>query len=143
LLGVTLLGSCSGCLFTRHTTNVVRQNEALRPVRFESEQAQSVFEAGVAETKSRKEGSNPRLFAIPFVLWYSRVDAISDNAAHNDAAALCDANGDGLITLQEALAYSARFPQEKAKVTESHPGQVEAVSAEQPLAAPLPQTPPR
>jgi hypothetical protein len=112
-----LIAVNSGCLFTRHTTNVVRKNEKPRPVGFESAQAKNIFDGKVAEVKafSRTEMSNPRVVAVPFLLWYSSTDVVSDNGIYNDQVAICDTNGDGIISLAEATTYAARVDEQTAK----------------------------
>lgn len=107
-LGAMLLMLECGCLVVRTTTRVVRENEAMRMVKFESEQARSAFEAGVDEVRAQKKGCDVDAFAIPFLCLLCNTTTISDNAVYNDQAALCDTDGDGLITDQESLAYRAR-----------------------------------
>lgn len=123
VLGAMLLTLECGCLVVRTTTRVVRENEALRMVKFESEQSRSVFEAGVDEVKTQKKDSNGDAFAVPFLCLLHNTTTISDNAVYNDQAALCDTDGDGLITDQESLAYrdrvAARTRTENAKAREA------------------------
>lgn len=114
VLGVTI----PGCLFVRHSTNVVRQDEQRRPVQFESESAKNIFQAGVVKMSDHKEGSNPHVVAIPFLCWYSRVDVPSDNAVYNDQVAACDSNGDGLIATSEAQLFGERV-QEQIQLAEA------------------------
>jgi hypothetical protein len=59
----------------------------------------------VAEIKGHVETSNPQLVAVPFLLWYSRVDVPFDTAIYNDQLLICDSNGDGFISTQEAAAF--------------------------------------
>ena len=134
-----LLGFGPGCLLVSHSTQVVRENEKLRPVRFESEQAKIAFEASVHQMQAIKESSDPQLLAIPFLFWVSSTRELSDNAIYNDQAALCDLNGDGLITLQEAINYRARVDAiaQKAKAatstaSESKPASPATVTQKQP-----------
>jgi hypothetical protein len=131
LLGAVPLVSGSGCLFIRHATVPVREHEAVRPVQFESEQAKNVFEGGVTEMKAHKEETNAQVRAVPFLFWYSRVEVPSDNAVFNDQAQICDANGDNIITLEEAAAYRARIA-EKAKVAETKTRQNDTASSRSP-----------
>jgi len=107
-LGAMLLMLECGCLVVRTTTRVVRENEAMRMVKFESEQARSAFEAGVDEARAQKKGCDVDAFAIPFLCLLCNTTTISDSAVYNDQAALCDTDGDSLITDQESLAYRAR-----------------------------------
>ncbi len=128
-----ILSACSGCLFVRHSTRVIRENEPQRPVRFESEQAQNLFEGPVAELKSQKTGSNPQVFFIPFLCWYSREDVLSDAAVYNDQIAACDTNGDQVISLEEAAAYRA-VHDAKIRAEQAKQGEAQATAAR-----PIPQ----
>ena len=110
-----LVAFAPGCLITRHSTNVVRKNEKPRKVQFESAQAKNIFDGKVAEQKADKGMSNPNVFAVPFLLWYSTTDVVSDNGIYNDQIAICDTDGDRIITLQEAETYAARFDAKMAK----------------------------
>jgi hypothetical protein len=121
-LACALLLSCtSGCLFVRHNTRVVREKEALRPIQFESDQARSVFEAGVHELQAHKETSGGDVVAVPLLCWYSHVNELSDNAIYNDQESACDTNGDNIITLEEALPYRAKVTERMAMVDKSKP----------------------
>ena len=101
-----LLASSSGCLFVRHSTRVVRDKETPRAVQFESDAARNQFESGLAEIKPQvSNADNPQITAVPLLFWYSTTDKLSDTAVRNDQLLICDANGDGFITAQEAAAY--------------------------------------
>ncbi|MEN6449424.1 MAG: hypothetical protein ABFC96_02950 [Thermoguttaceae bacterium] len=104
----TLSCALSGCLFVRHSTRIVREKEAVHPIRFESDQAKTVFEAGVHQLQAHKETFGGDVLAVPFVCWRSHVNELSDNAVYNDQESACDLNGDGFISLEEALAYRAK-----------------------------------
>jgi hypothetical protein len=112
-----VLASNSGCLFTRHTTNIVRKNEKSREVTYESPQAKNIFEGKLAESRTNlgNNFSNPRIIAVPFVLWYSSTDIVSDTGVRNDQLAICDANGDSVITNDEAAYYATRVDELVAK----------------------------
>jgi hypothetical protein len=112
-----LLAFNTGCLFTRHTTNVVRKNEKPRAVAFESPQAKNIFDGKLVEAKTNLNTnfSNPRVVAVPFLLWYSSTDVVSDNGIYNDQLAICDINGDGVVTLDEASTYAAKVDEQIAK----------------------------
>jgi hypothetical protein len=107
----------SGCLFTRHTTTVVRKNEKPRAVTFESPQAKNIFDGKLVEARTNLNAnfSNPRVVAVPFLLWYSSSEVVSDNGIRNDQLAICDANGDNVIALDEATIYAARIDEQVAK----------------------------
>ena len=125
-LACALLLSCtSGCLFVQHKTRVVRDKEALRPVQFESDQACSVFEAGVHELQANKQSTDADVLAIPFVCVYSRTNVLSDNAIYNDQESASDTDGDNTITLQEALDYRARVTERMATAGKSTPVKVD------------------
>ncbi len=109
LLAAAALVSCSGCLITHHSTNVIRRHEARQPVHFESDLARQAFNARLEAQKEREQNKRATVLAIPFLLWYSRVDAKSENALFNDEAAVCDADADGRISYAEALAYNPTF----------------------------------
>ena len=96
-----------GCLIVHSSNRVIREDEPLRPVRFESEQAKSTFEDGVSEARAHKKKYEACEFAVPFLCMFSRTSEVSDNAVYNDQIALCDANGDGVINEQEASAFRA------------------------------------
>ena len=121
LVCAVLLCCSSGCLFVRHNTRVVREKEALRPIRFESDQARSVYEAGVHELQAHKDTSGGDVFAIPFLCWSSHVDQLSDNAIYNDQQSACDTNGDNMITLEEALAYRVKVTERMATAGNNKP----------------------
>lgn len=112
---LTLLSVNSGCLITHHNTNVVRKWEKPKAAQFESAQAKNIFDSKVADVKANPTTSNPRLFAIPFLLWYSSTEVVSDNGIYNDQLAICDTNGDGMISVQESMVYGARVDAEIAK----------------------------
>jgi hypothetical protein len=123
--GVAILAVNSGCLFMQHTTRVTRKNEKPRAITFESPQAKGIFNAKLAEAKNevKSNTTNPRFVAIPFLLFYSCTDTVSDNGIYNDQVALCDLNGDGVITLDEATTYGSKVDEliakhnaEKAKI---------------------------
>ena len=112
-----LIAFSSGCLFTRVTTNVVRKNEKPRAVAFESPQAKNIFDGKLAEAKANlpSNNSNPKVVAVPFLLLWASTDVVSDNAIRNDQLTICDTNGDGVITLDEATMYAAKVDEKIAK----------------------------
>jgi hypothetical protein len=112
---VFTLGVGSGCLITRHSTNIVRKHEKLRPVQFESAETKNLFDGKLAQAKSNQSMKNPQVFAVPFLLWYSSTDVVSDNGIYNDQVTLCDTNGDGVISNHEALVYAAKADQQVAQ----------------------------
>ena len=115
--GTALPAFCTGCLITRHTTNTVRKNEKPVAVQFESPRAKNVFESKLVEVRAVQNmiAANPRVVAVPFLLWWSSTEVVSGNGIFNDQVAICDANGDRVITLEESLVYAARVDEQVAK----------------------------
>ena len=95
LLAICLL-TLPGCLLNHSRHTVVRQNEPLRSVAFESEQARIAFEEIVKE-KSEDSESDAQL-AIPFLLGLDWSNRLSASAVRNDAIAQLDINRDGIIS---------------------------------------------
>ena len=86
---------------------IERDKEPLRPVQFESEQARQFFLGGVHDLQTHKQSSNVEASAVPF-LWLNISDStLSNNAIYNDQISACDTNGDGIISLQEAIVFRA------------------------------------
>ncbi len=141
VFGAILLVFESGCLVVHNSTRIVRENEPLRAVRFESEQAQSAFEAGVNEAKAHKKSQQSVALAVPFLCLFGRSTELSDNAVYNDEVVLCDADGDNVITEQEASAYRARLAERRstevaqARETVKSGGESETVSLRPPESA--------
>lgn len=123
-LPLAMAGVCSGCLFTHHQTNMVRQDEIRREVEFESLAARQAFSARAYDAAAREKATKTKVVAIPFLLWQSRMDVLSDNAYYNDQVVACDTNGDGRITVAEAVAYSPKFSLEDSVVAGSRSDQV-------------------
>jgi hypothetical protein len=157
LVAAVVLGLCPGCLLTHHSVNVLRQDEPRRTVQFESDLARQAFGARAYDDKAREAQSKAKFVAIPFLLWYSRTDVKSENAYYNDQVAACDANADGLITLDEALAFNPAYtaPTTSAAATESDGGPppepdggaarwpARTAGLQQPADAPMPEQVPR
>ena len=127
---LVLLCTSPGCLLTHHTTHVVREKEPRHEVRFESEEAEATFNARATAKDAPEKKGRFKLFAVPFLLWYSREDVLSENAWYNDQIVACDADRDGLITLREARAYNPKYVEEAAKLAESKPAAASTASAE-------------
>jgi hypothetical protein len=127
-----LLAFSSGCLITRHTTNVVRKNEKPRAVVFDSPQTKNIFDGKLVEVKSipNPNFQNPKVVAVPFLLWWSSTDVVSDNGIYNDQIAICDTNGDGTVTMDEANVYAAKIDERIAKHKEDK-AKIEAQLANQ------------
>ena len=145
LLAAALLCSTSGCLFVNHSTKVVRDKEPMQRVQFESEQAHQCFVAGVHDLQTRKQSYNFQVSAMPLLWWRSSANELSDNAIYNDQISVCDTNGDGVISTQEALTYRSIVAAQiseaaKRQTQESHP-ESPAVTTYDPPASPQ-TTPP-
>jgi hypothetical protein len=127
------------------STHVMRENEQRRPIRFDSEEAEAAFNARATDKTARDEARRTGFFAVPFLLLYSREHVLSDAAWYNDQITACDANSDGLITFQEALAYNRKYVDEAAKVAAMKPGangptgSSQPASFQQPLDPPMPE----
>jgi len=133
MAAVLLFGS--GCLITHHSTNIVRKNEKPRAVVFESPQAKNIFDGKVVEVRANQNSlNNPHVVAVPFLLWWSSTDVVSDTGIYNDQVAICDTNGDGVITLDEATIYAARVDEQIAK----HQAEKAKLEAQAGNAAPAP-----
>jgi hypothetical protein len=150
VLPAALLCLCSGCLITHHSTNVVRQDEPRRPVQFESSAAQQAFSARAFDEEAREKAAKTSFFAVPFLLWWSKTNVLSEGAYFNDQVAACDADGDGVISVQEALAYNPKSVVDASKLTQAKPRRsaaapaapspVQPASLHQAADAPTPET---
>lgn len=125
-LCATMLSFNTGCLFVRHSTKVVREKEKIQPARFESQQAEQYFLAGVHDLQTHKPNFDVQVSAVPLLWWYSRTSVLSDNAVYNDQLTACDLNADGVISASEAVAFRtgvaeqiAKTEKEKATANES------------------------
>lgn len=91
----------SGCLLNYSNDVVLRQDEPLRGLSFESEYAMHVFDQSVRraqKTDSRKSTSS---FNVPFIVGLSGSKTLSETAVRNDMGTLFDINQDGHITEYE------------------------------------------
>lgn len=97
-----------GCVTLFSKTEVIRDGEARRPVKFECQEAADKF---VAAAKSRNRDVAGAYVGVPFVTLYHRDTKIGETAAWNDAVARCDTDQDGTITLIEAVTFE-KFPKD-------------------------------
>src|SRR5262245_6393844 len=102
-LAVASLSLLPGCLTLFTKTEVVRGEEARRPIRFESGAAAEEFNKA---TKARSASLGGTYLGVPFVTLYSKNRQLSDSAHFNDCVARCDTDQDGIITLVEAQIFA-------------------------------------
>jgi hypothetical protein len=98
-----LLVFAPGCITLFSKTEVVRDGESPRPVKFESPEAAEVFHRAMKAKHDPCKGG--AYVGVPFVTLYSRDRVLSQSARFNDAVARCDTDQDGVITLVEAQIY--------------------------------------
>ena len=101
LLGVS--PALPGCLTPFTTKEVVRTEEARRPVTFESPAVAEKFAAATKQDKPTQVGGT-YMGASVLTLCLCE-EYLSGNAKFNDAVAKCDNNQDGVITAQEVEAF--------------------------------------
>lgn len=99
LLGAILVAPLSGCLLSHSNHSVIRQDEPLLQLAFESEKARSVFESKVQKRKQEDEAHAS--FAIPFIVGLKKSVSTSENAIRNDMATMMDINGDRFLSERE------------------------------------------
>lgn len=97
----------SGCLVMHASEKVVRQDERRERVDFESDFARRSFQGRALSGEARREAGGKFAFGIPFIAGFARSTVVSQNAWYNDQIAVCDADGDRLITDDEVLAFGA------------------------------------
>ena len=102
-------------------------------MQFESLAAQQAFSARAFDEEAREKAAKTNFFAIPFLLWWSKTNVLSEGAYYNDQVAACDADGDSVISVQEALAYNPKSAVDVSALAQSKP--------EQPSAAPAAPSP--
>ncbi|MFK7769507.1 MAG: hypothetical protein AB8B55_20000 [Mariniblastus sp.] len=90
----------SGCLLSHSNHAIVRQNEPLKQIAFETEKARAYYEAKVSERLDNSEASAS--FGIPFIVGLEKSTTTSENAVRNDVATLLDINGDRVVSEYEA-----------------------------------------
>jgi hypothetical protein len=104
LVVAACLSLCAGgCLTIYSKTEVIRGDEARRPIRFESALAAHHFNTHMEDQSAQLAHSH---LSLPFVTFYSRQQVLSDNAFFNDQVGKCDTDQDGVISLEEAKVYA-------------------------------------
>jgi hypothetical protein len=104
----------NGCLFVHSNTHILREHEKIRVVQFETDQARYAYESGVNELVAHQKPISGGATCIPFICLISNETKLSDSAIYNDQEPVCDTNGDGVISQEEALAYRNRITQQLA-----------------------------
>ncbi|MEM7785562.1 MAG: hypothetical protein AAF623_19600 [Planctomycetota bacterium] len=92
----------TGCLLNHSNHTVVRQNEPLRRITFESEQSRAVFEQSVSQALKDRSNRSSASFSIPFLVGLEKTKSIATNAIRNDVMAMFDIDGDAHISDYEA-----------------------------------------
>ena len=96
-----LLPTFIGCtMFSK--TEIARENEVERAVKFETRDAEDVFREAVK--KHHVELSRTEVGG-PILTLYESSKVLSEPACFNDAVIHCDTNRDGAITLREAAEF--------------------------------------
>ena len=102
-LAVVLLAPVPGCLTLFSKTEVIRSEEARRPIRFENQEAAEAFNKAMKDKSASLGGTH---MGIPFITLYSKDRQLSDSAHFNDCVLRCDTDQDGTITLAEARMFA-------------------------------------
>ena len=105
---------CPGCLVMGDKTEYLRKNEETKKIELESEEAGRLFHRQRRRAEHCTSTSYEHLI-IPFICACSKSIKLSSNARYNDEINRCDVNGDGIITLIEARAYSDYSEEPKKK----------------------------
>lgn len=103
LLLAVALWPCTGCITLYEKTEVVRAEEQKLPVRFESGKASYKFHEELKRRHNCVEGT---WLGVPFVTFYRKTKALSENAFFNEQVRTCDTDQDSLVTEHEALVYA-------------------------------------
>ena len=95
----------SGCLVMGSKHEVLRKDETVKKIEFESEEAGILFHKVRRQATAHGGQEEHDCIVIPFIIAHNTHRKLSDNARYNDEISKCDANGDGHITLIEAKIY--------------------------------------
>ena len=95
--------SCgTGCLMNVSKLEVLRQDEPVRALTFESEHARNVFESHVSHAQDDDGFESNVSFGIPFIIGVETTEVVSPSAIRNDVATRFDLNSDNHISDYEA-----------------------------------------
>ena len=97
------LACAPGCVTLFSKVDVVRAEEARKPVQFENAAAGASFAATLKKCDGNVGGA---YVGVPFVTLYSRQKSLSESARFNDAVARCDTDQNGTITEAEAKIFA-------------------------------------
>src|SRR5205823_5074043 len=103
LLALCAALPCCGCLCVYTCEEPLRGDEPKRTVHFQSETAARLFCTTVDLRQKSGREEHTEEFYIPFLTSITRTRKLSEAAFYNDQAAVCDTDGDGMITDAEAV----------------------------------------
>ena len=92
----------TGCLLSHSNHVVLRQDEPLQQLTFESETARNAYEASVQQSLNDESNTSHASFGIPFIVGLQQSKKLSDSATRNDVATQFDISGDSHISDYEA-----------------------------------------
>ena len=92
----------TGCLLSHSNHVVLRQEEPLQQLTFESEKARNTYESNVQKALNDESNTSHASFGIPFIVGLQQSKKLSESATRNDVATHFDLNGDRLISDYEA-----------------------------------------
>jgi hypothetical protein len=103
LLSAAVVALLPGCLTLYHKTEVMRGDEARRPIQFENPQVADKFQQEVKKQDGHVGGS---YLGVPFLTVFSRTQQLSENALWNECILKCDTNQDGMISEAEVNVFA-------------------------------------
>jgi len=109
-----------GCLLNHSNHTVVRQQEPLRSVTFETEHARQVFEASADEALEDDANESHASFGVPFLVGFEKSKTVAPNAIRNDVATKFDINGDGHISEYEASLQTVNSAKKREAMEAPH-----------------------
>ena len=91
----------TGCLLNHTNHMVLRQDEAVKPLTFESEATRNSFEARVTQANEDNDDQSSASFGVPFIIGLEMTKKVSSSGIRNDLATQIDINGDSHISNYE------------------------------------------